>query len=83
MTLYEKLDWLIDQWCDRRALHPLRFLLSVYPCALVHTDDYFQLLDKLKDVKGLCRNELTQEELGHVISAINEIEDTLKSRSKE
>jgi hypothetical protein len=83
MTLYEKLDWLIDQWCERRALRPLRFLLAVYPPAPVHTDQFFELLDKLKDVKGLCRNELAPEELGYVISAINELEDALKSREKK
>jgi hypothetical protein len=78
MTLNQKLDWLIDQWCERRALRPLRFLLRAYPSVLVHTDQIGDLLEALRDVKGLSRNELTQKELECVISAINEVEDSLK-----
>ena len=80
LTLNQKLDWLIDQWCERRALHPLRFLLAAYPSVLAHTDQLGDLLEKLRDVKGLCRNELTPEELTCVISAINELEDFIKKR---
>ena len=53
MTLTEKLDWLIDQWCERRELRPLQCLLRAYPGALLHTDQFGELLDALKDVKGL------------------------------
>jgi hypothetical protein len=80
LTLCQKLDWLIDRWCERRALKPLRFLLAAYPGALVHTDQFGDLLEKLRDVKGLCRSELTAEELAHMISAINELEDFMKKR---
>jgi hypothetical protein len=80
LTLNQKLDWLIDQWCERRALHPLRFLLAAYPGVLAHTDQFGFLLERLRDVKGLCRNELTSQELTHVISAINELEDFMKAR---
>jgi hypothetical protein len=80
MTLTEKLDWLIDQWCERRELRPLQFLLGAYPAPLVHTDQFGQVLDALKDVKGLCRDKLEQEELTLVISLINELEDFIKSR---
>ena len=79
-ALCQKLDWLIDQWSERRALHPLRFLLSAYPGVLAHTDQFGDLLERLRDVKGLCRSELTAEELTYVISAINELEDFMKER---
>lgn len=52
MTLNERLDWVIDQWCERRALRPLRLLLPVYPGALAHTDQFGDLLEGLRDVKG-------------------------------
>jgi len=80
LTLNQKLDWLIDQWCERRAVHPLRFLLAAYPGMLAHTDQFGFLLERLRDVKGLCKNELTPQELTHVISAINELEDFMKTR---
>jgi hypothetical protein len=78
MTLNQKLDWLIDQWCERRALLPLKLLLRAYPSILVHSDQIGDLLEALRDVKGLSRNELTPKELECVISVINESEDSLK-----
>ena len=80
MTLNQKLDWLIDQWCERRALKPLRYLLPANHNALVHTDQFGALLDSLRDVKGLCRSDLSSEELTLVISAINELEDFMNAR---
>ena len=80
MTLTQKLDWLIDQWCERRALRLLSLILRAYPAPMAHTDDFGGLLDALRDVKGLCRNELTQAELSQVISLINELEDLIHQR---
>jgi hypothetical protein len=80
MTLTEKLDWLIDQWCERRELRPMQYLFRAYPGVLCHTDQFGQLLDALKDVKGLCRDKLKPEELTMVISLINELEDYIKAR---
>jgi hypothetical protein len=80
-TLYQKLDWVISQWCERKALRPLRILLPAYPGVPVHTDQFYILVEGLRDVKGLCRTELTTDELKHVIAAINEIEDALKKQS--
>jgi hypothetical protein len=71
-TPYQRLDWLIDRWCERRALRPLSLLLPVYPGPLAHTDQFGDLLEGLKDVKGLCRKELTEEELNYVIQSANE-----------
>jgi hypothetical protein len=78
MNLYQKLDWLIGQWCERKALRPLRIVLPAYTGPLIHTDQFFVLLEALRDVKGLCRSELSPEELIHIVSAINEVEDALK-----
>jgi len=75
MTLNQKLDWLVNGWCERKALKPLRFLLPSYPSVLVHTDQFAALLNSLRDIKGLCGSELKPEELTLVISAINELED--------
>jgi hypothetical protein len=53
------------------------------PGEAVHTDQFHELLEGLRDVKGLCRHDLTDEELNHVIAAINEIEDTLKRQNSK
>ena len=80
MNLTEKLDWLIDQWCERRELRSLQFLFRAYPGVLAHTDQFGELLEALRDVKGLCRDKLKPEELTLVISLINELEDFIKLR---
>jgi hypothetical protein len=78
--LFKTLDALIDSWCERRALRPLRYLLPAYPGVLAHTDQQFQLLDALKDVKGLCGNDLTPEDRRLVAQAHDFIEDRLRTR---
>src|ERR1700757_3568778 len=60
--LFKILDHLINGWCERRALRPLRCLLDAYPGVLAHTDQHFELVEALKKVKALCRDDLTQEE---------------------
>jgi hypothetical protein len=82
MDIRGTLDTLIDRWCERRALRPLQLLFRAYPGPLAHTDQLFELLDALKDVKGLCRSELPTEELGMLVEAVNELEDALKSSGK-
>jgi hypothetical protein len=54
--MFATLDALIDGWCERRALAPLRYPLPKYPGVVAHTDQKFELLDALKDIKGLCRD---------------------------
>jgi hypothetical protein len=78
MDIRQTLDTLIDRWCERRALRPLQLLFRAYPGPLAHTDQLFELLDALKDVKGLCRAELPADELQMLIEAHNALEDSLK-----
>jgi len=71
------LDLLIDRWCDRRAIGPLQTLLHVYPGALAHTDQKFELLRAMKAVKSANRSDLTDDELDMLIAAHNVLEDAL------
>lgn len=77
MNFTQILDTLIDRWCERRAIRPLQYLLRAYPGPLAHTDQKFELLEALKDVKGLCRADLTEDELRLLIQALNALEDAL------
>ncbi len=36
------------------------------------------ILDAMRDVKGLCRNELREDELRMLIEALNALEDSLR-----
>jgi len=77
INLYQNIDTLIDRWCQRRALKPLAILLPKYVTALAHTDQKFELLEALRDLKGLGRKELTAEEIELLIPALNALEDSL------
>jgi len=77
MIITQTLDTLIDCWCERRAIRPLQRLLPAYPAPLAHTDQKHQLLEALRDVKGLCRSDLTENELRMLIELINTLEDSL------
>jgi len=80
MDICHTLDTLIDRWCERRALRPLQLLFRAYPSPLLHTDQKFELLDAMKDVKGLCRAELPEDELRMLIEAVQSLEDSLHGR---
>lgn len=77
MIFTQTLDKLIDSWCDRRAIRPLQCLLPAYPAPLFHTDQKHQLLEALREVKGLCQADLTKDELQMLIETINTLEDSL------
>ena len=53
------LDNLIDQWCERRALTPLRILLRAWPTDLALSDAWHELWRALRDVRGLGPEALT------------------------
>ena len=78
-NLFKTLDGLINGWCERRELRPL-YLLRVYPGVLAHTDKQFQLLEALKNLKRLCCDYLTPEELRLVTQAYNFLEEQLRAR---
>jgi len=78
MNFTQILDTLIDGWCERRAIRPLQRLLPAYPATLAHTDQKHELREALRDVKGLCRADLTEGELRMLIDVINALEDSLR-----
>jgi hypothetical protein len=60
--LVDLLDALVEQWCARRALAPLRCLLPAWPGPLAHSDQWRDLWRALQDVRGLGADALTPEE---------------------
>jgi len=78
LKLLTTLDGLINSWCERRVLRPLAYLLPAYPGALAHTDQQFQLLEALKNLKRL-RLDLTPEELRLVIQAHDLVDERLRA----
>ena len=78
----QTLDMLIDRWCERRAVRPVQLLFRAYPGPLVHADQLFELLDALKDVKGLCRADLPEDEIRMLNEALNTVEDSLRESGR-
>jgi hypothetical protein len=78
LNLFKTLDGLINGWCERRALRPLAYLLPAYPGVLANTDQQFQLLEALKNLKRLCRDHLTLEELRLVTRAHDFLDERLR-----
>jgi hypothetical protein len=70
-------DLLIDRWCERRALGPLRCVLRAWPNFGL-TDGYGALRDALASARSLSRDELDELEtqLAHI--AQNSIERLLR-----
>ena len=71
---------LVERWCDRRALKPLRQLLPVYPLHTPHTDEWFDLYRGLKDVQVLSKAELPQDEQEMLRTAMQGIAHVLDER---
>jgi len=77
MELGEKLNWLIDQWCDRRELKLLQQLLPIYLGPEIQGDQPGRLLKPLREIRDRCREQLTEEERELVASAIVDAETLL------
>ena len=77
--LFELLDHLIDRWCERHALGPLRVLLPAYPPAPLHSDDWATLYAAVRHVRGLAPGELRPEESAAVAEAHALIYQQLKA----
>jgi hypothetical protein len=77
------LDPLIDAWCERRALRPLRYILRAYPLppGAWLTDDCERLLEALKDTRGLCHDTLPPEEQASLARAMLLLQDALENQA--
>ena len=66
-TVDALLRQLIDCWCERRALRPLREILPCYPLVSGLTDEWASLATGLKTIRVQFASDLVAEELDQVI----------------
>jgi hypothetical protein len=69
----EEIAKLVDGWCERRALRPLRYLLPHWPHNGM-TDGLYELKTALENVRAFGRDELLADEaqlLDGIISAVD------------
>lgn len=74
------LERLVNAWCDRHALLPLRYLLQAYPTVWNHTDECTRLLEALKDIRGLARDSVKEDEFRDLSRAIVVLQAALAKR---
>jgi hypothetical protein len=61
-AIFAKLERLIDEWCERRCLKPLFYILRDYPLCSELVDGWVVLLESLLEIKNFCGHELTLQE---------------------
>ena len=79
--IFPTIDRLIDAWCERRALAPLRHILGAYPLPpLALTDSWGQLYDALKDISITCKPTLPREEWEQVKELMRQVDAIIHRR---
>jgi hypothetical protein len=72
------MDGLIDGWCERRKLGPLRYILRAYPVASGLTDEWEELRAALRHIRSSCRDDLEPQELDTVVALIHQADRALE-----
>lgn len=78
-AIFTKLERLIDEWCERRCLKPLFYILRDYPFCSELVHGWVVLLESLLDIKNFCNHELTLRERVLLL----EIIDSAKKKTEE
>jgi hypothetical protein len=58
MDVHATIGKLVDGWCERRALSPLRIVLPSWPPLSGLTDEVHHLWAAMRHVRAVCRYEL-------------------------
>jgi len=65
---------LLNGWCDRRALQPLRIVLPHYPMSNGFTDELTELARALKTVRAQLGATLPPQEFDKVVALLHAAE---------
>jgi hypothetical protein len=75
--LFALLDGLVDGWCERRALRPLRILLPAYPMVSTLTDSWHELRGALRGLRALRDPDVTDSEAASIDDGLRAVETAL------
>lgn len=75
--LHGEISRLVDRWCERRALSPLRIILGHWPPVSGLTDEYEDLLSSLRHLRAMCRDQLPPDEYEVVNKAVAYVNSVL------
>ena len=74
----EKLKLLVEAWCDRRELVPLRRILNGRAAINGLTDGWEALHDELRTIRAQNKDSLSENEVETVVELIHELDRMLK-----
>lgn len=80
IQLGKKIHFLIDRWCERRELQPLRRLLNGQASINGLTDGWIELRDELRTIRAKDKAVLKNDEIDLVIELIQSIERDVSNR---
>jgi hypothetical protein len=68
---------LVNEWCDRRALVPLKIVLPHYPLFNDFADEVVELRKALKTVRAQLGSTLPANEFERLVKLLHETESAL------
>ena len=71
-------EFLIDRWCSRKQLKPLRHLLNGQASLNGLTDGWSDMLTELKTIRSQCTDELQQDEFEKLVQLIHHAQAALE-----
>ena len=77
--LFAIIESLIDRWCERRALEPLRAVLPAYPLVSGLSDEWHQLHQALRTARMTARDSLPAAEANDLDAAIRGVDRALRA----
>lgn len=77
-AILAKLEQLIDEWCERRCLKPLFYILRDYPFCSELVYGWAVLLESLLEIKNFCSHELTLYERKLLLEIIDSAKRNVK-----
>jgi hypothetical protein len=72
--LFALLDGLVEGWCQRRALRPLRILLPAYPMASTLSDSWHELRGALRSLRTLREPDVTDSEAAAIEDGLRAVD---------
>lgn len=70
---------LVERWCDRRALGPIRHLLATFPVETATSDEWHRLWGALQHIRGFGEDVLPAGERQRVEAALRLLDQALRT----
>ena len=73
--IIQEISKLIDGWCERRALRPLRIILPGWPPPNGFADEWQRVWAAMRHLRAMCHEDIAQhgeeESVNHIIAELS------------